>query len=149
MPQTRRYPRLHCCVRGFLQAWVSCYGVPVTVVTDKGGQFTGDLWSTMCTKLSIHHRTTSSFHPKANGLIERMHRTLKQSLRAKCQSSTWSAELPLILLRIRSAPHETDSILSFEQVFRVPPILSVDNWVPQKPPTQLSLRTFRGQSAQH
>ena len=113
-------------ISGFLRAWVSRYGVPVTVVTDQGGQFTGSLWATLCTKLSIHHGVTSSFHPEANGLIERMHRRLKPSLRAKCQSSSWSTELPLILLGIRSAPRETDAISSFERVLGVPPILPGD-----------------------
>ena len=35
-------------VSGFIQTWISRYGVPVTVVTDHGCQFTGEFWSTIC-----------------------------------------------------------------------------------------------------
>ena len=61
-------------VSGFLRTWVSRYGVPVTVVTERGSQFTGELWSTMCKKLHISHRTTTSYHQESKGMIERVHR---------------------------------------------------------------------------
>ena len=78
-------------VSGFLRNRVSRYGVPGTVVTDLGCQFTGELWSTMCKKLHISHRTTTSYLPESNGMIELVHRTLKASLRAKCQSASWTS----------------------------------------------------------
>ena len=59
-------------VSGFLRTWVSRYGVPVTMVTDHGCQFTGKLWSTMCKKLHIFHQTTTSYHPESNGMIKRV-----------------------------------------------------------------------------
>ena len=96
------------------------------MVTDRGCQFTWELWSTMCKKLHIFHWTTTSYHLESNGLIERVHRNLKASLRAKCTSSNWISELPLILFGLRSAPRETDSISSFERTFGVPPILPRD-----------------------
>ena len=96
----------------------------------------------MCTKLSIQHRVTSSFHPQANGLIERMHCTLKASLRAKF-SLSWSAELPLILLRILSAPRETAAISSFERVFDVPPILPGNYWGSAETPNPAFLEDFQ------
>ena len=108
-------------VSGFLRTWVSRYGVLVSMVTDRGIQFTGKLWSTMCMKLHISHRTMTSYHPESNGMIERVHRTLKASVRAKCQSASWMSELPLILLSLRSAPRESDAVSSFERTFRVPP----------------------------
>ena len=91
-------------VSGFLQTWVSRYGVPVTVVTDCGCQLIGELWSTMCKKLHISLRNTKSYHPKSNRMIDRVHRALKASLRAKCTYSSWASELPLILLGLQSAP---------------------------------------------
>ena len=101
-------------VSGFLRTWVSRYGVPVTMVTDRECQFTGELWSTMCKKLQIFHRTTTSYHPMSNRIIERVHRNLKASLQAKCTSSSWTKELPLILFGLRSAPRESNAISSFE-----------------------------------
>ena len=51
-------------VSGFIRTWVARYGVPVTAVTDRGYQFTGELWSTMCKQLHISHRTMTSYHPE-------------------------------------------------------------------------------------
>ena len=113
-------------VFGFIRTWILRYGVPVTVVTDPGCQFKGEFWSTICKKLHTSHRTTTSYHPESNRMIERVHRNLKASLRAKCTSSTWTSELPLVLLGLWSAPRESDSISSFERTFGVPPILPGD-----------------------
>ena len=44
----------------FLRTWVSRYGVPVTVVTDRGSQFTGELCGK---KLQISHQTATAYHP--------------------------------------------------------------------------------------
>ena len=82
----------------------------------------------MCKKLHIFHRTMTSYHPESNRIIKRVHRNLKASLRAKCTSSSWTSELPLILLGLRSATRESDAIYSFERTFGVPPILPGDFW---------------------
>ena len=130
-------------VSGFLRTWVSRYGVPMTVVTDRSSQFTGKLWSTMCKKLHISHRTTTAYHSESNGMIKRVHRSLKASLRAKCQSASWTSELPLILLGLRSAPQESDAVSSFECAFEVPPILLGDFWGSAETPNQELLTEFQ------
>ena len=59
------------------------YGVPDEVVTNRGAQFTGEMWKEMLTSMGTHHSPTTAFHPQANGLVERMHRHLKVALRAR------------------------------------------------------------------
>ena len=104
---------------------MSCRGsrVPVTIITDCSTKFTGDVWSCMCSQLHISHQTTTSYHSESNSLTERLHRSLKAALRAKCQTASWSSELPLILLGLWSAPRECDTISSIERMFGIPPIL--------------------------
>ena len=53
--------------------------------------------------LGITHHTTTSYHPQANGMIERLHRQLKASIKACTTSPNWMAELPMVLLGIRSS----------------------------------------------
>ena len=127
------------CVR----TWVSRYGVPVTLVTDRGSQFTGELWSSMCIQLQISHQTTTAYHSKSNGFIEHFHHSLKAALQAKCQTAIWSAELPLILLGIQSAPRESDAVSSFERTFRVPLILPGEFWGFAETPNQEFLTEFQ------
>ncbi|CAH2061847.1 unnamed protein product, partial [Iphiclides podalirius] len=44
---------------------------------------------------------TTSYHPCANGLVERMHRQLKAAL--MCHEETWHKSLPVVLLGMRAA----------------------------------------------
>jgi hypothetical protein len=50
----------------------------------------------------IHLPGTTAFHPAANGLVERMHRTLKAAIMCRAQER-WTQVLPLALLGIRTA----------------------------------------------
>jgi len=52
--------------------------------------------------LGIYHLRTTAYHPQANGIIERWHRTLKAAIMCKNRVN-WPQKLPLILLGLRSA----------------------------------------------
>ena len=51
------------------------------------------------------HRTTA-FHPQANGLCERFHRSMKAALRAGLTDGNWLDRLPWVMLGLRTAPKE-------------------------------------------
>ncbi len=70
------------------------FGVPETITSDSGPQFTSNLWSNLCEMLHISHRQTTAYHPESNGAVERLHRRLKDALRARAAAATWSEELP-------------------------------------------------------
>ncbi|XP_069999453.1 uncharacterized protein [Penaeus vannamei] len=53
---------------------------------------------------TIHH--TTSYNPEVNGMVERSHRPLKAALMARCTKSDWKAQLPWVLLGIRTSPKE-------------------------------------------
>lgn len=61
--------------------WVSCFGVPAVITSDRGTQFTSAVWEVLCTRLGIDHITTMAFHPCNNGMVERAQRQLKDTLR--------------------------------------------------------------------
>ena len=97
------------CACALLRHWVARYGVPDTIVTDRGRQFTSDLWSALTTALGITKKQTTSYHPQSNGMIERQHRTLKERLVSRAcasGSSSWMQHLPFVLLGLRSAVRE-------------------------------------------
>ena len=60
---------------------------------------------------------TTSFHPQSNGMIERFHRSLKSSLRARLASSDWVAHLLLVMLGLRSLPKEDSGFSPAEAVY--------------------------------
>jgi cleavage and polyadenylation specificity factor subunit 1 len=86
-----------------MKHWVSRFGLPRLIVSDRGGQFESILWYQLLRKLGIDHRRTTAYHPQANGMVERFHRSLKNSLRSRCTDNKWVDELPLVLLGLRSA----------------------------------------------
>jgi transposase InsO family protein len=71
-------------------------------------------------QLGIKHQMSTAFHPQSNGLVERAHRRLKDTLKAKLAGSSWPAHLPWVLLGIRAAPREDSGVSTAELVFGAP-----------------------------
>ncbi|BHF57856.1 hypothetical protein SprV_0100080200 [Sparganum proliferum] len=87
----------------FLEHWISHYGIPSTITTDRGQQFESRLFSNLTDLLGCSRIRTTAYHPSSNGLVERFHRQLKASLRAHDNPCHWSEHLPLVMLGIRTA----------------------------------------------
>lgn len=66
----------------FMLHWVMHFGLPVEILTDRGSQFTSNTMENFSKFFGVHHHTTCAYTPKCNGMIERTHRMLKDSLRA-------------------------------------------------------------------
>ena len=108
------------CADTFALHWVARYGVPHTITTDRGAQFTSAVWKCLCSKLGAKHILTTAYHPQSNGMVERFHRQLKQSLKARDCGQGWLDHLPWVLLGLRAAPKEDSAVSSAEAVFGIP-----------------------------
>ncbi len=107
------------CANALFQGWVSRYGVPAVITSDRGAQFT----SSLCSLLNIQHNQTTAYHPQSNGMVERFHRRLKDALRARCAAANWVGHLPWVLLGLRAAPREDNGSTPAQEVFGTPLIL--------------------------
>ena len=87
----------------FVSHWIARFGVPLTVTTDRGAQLESQLFTSLLKFLGSTRIRTTSYHPCANGLVERFHRQLKAALYAQANPLNWIQNLPLVLLGIRSA----------------------------------------------
>ncbi|GFN87854.1 transposon ty3-g Gag-Pol polyprotein [Plakobranchus ocellatus] len=83
-----------------------------------------DSYGTLNSLLGINANTTTAYHPQANGMVERLHRQLKASLKARTTSSNWFDELPMVLLGIRSSwrvdPGCSPAELVYGSTLRIP-----------------------------
>ncbi|XP_078264112.1 uncharacterized protein LOC144598103 [Rhinoraja longicauda] len=108
------------CARALAAHWIARFGVPVVISSDRGPQFTSELWSAMAHLLGVRLHHTTAYHPQANGLVERFHRQLKAALKARLAGPDWMDELPWVLLGIRTAPKEDLASSSAELVYGSP-----------------------------
>ncbi len=105
------------CAKALTFPWISRFGVPEMITSDRGPQFTSNLWFQLCEMLNISHKQTTAYHPESYGAVERLHRCLKDALRAHAAVETWSEVLPFVLLGLRAQPREDTGLSLAEVVF--------------------------------
>ena len=108
--------------RAFIAVWVSRYGTPADLSSDCGPQFTSELWAAVAENLGVKLHHTTAYHPQANGLVERFHRSMKAALRGRLRltDGNWLDKLPWVMLGLRTAPKEDLQSSSAELVFGQP-----------------------------
>ena len=110
------------CATALLHGWISRFGTPETITSDRGTTFTSELWAHLTRFLGCKAPHTTAYHPQANGMIERFHRSLKASLMARLegQSSQWFHHLPFVLLGLRVSMKEDLGYSPAEAVYGEP-----------------------------
>jgi hypothetical protein len=112
------------CAKALLFSWISCFGIPEMITSDRGRmQVTSNIWSQLCEMLQISHRQTTAYHPESNSAVERLHRHLKDALRARPAAATWSKELPFVLLGLHAQLRENTGLSLAEAFFGAPIVL--------------------------
>lgn len=99
------------------EAWITRFGCPITITTDRGRQFESELFRQLMQRMGIQRTRTTAYHPQCNGMVERWHRTLKTALTARLKSTTWTYELPTVLLGLRAALKEDIGVSTAEILY--------------------------------
>ncbi len=60
------------------------FGITEDIVSDRGTQFTSQVWRAFCSQLDINVSLTSGYHPQSNGQVERLNQEIGRYLRSYC-----------------------------------------------------------------
>ena len=89
----------------FYTHWIARFVASRTITTEQGSQFEAALFKALLNLVETNHTRSLPYHPAANGLVERWHRSLKAAL--MCHGSTaWVELLPTVLLGLRTCYKE-------------------------------------------
>ncbi|KAL8606779.1 hypothetical protein ACOMHN_049608 [Nucella lapillus] len=110
-------------------------GIPESVLTDNGSQFTGQVMKEVYRLLAIKGQYTTPYHAQCNGLVERFNGTLKRMLRSLVQDKPkqWDRWIPALLFAYREVPQSSTGFSPFELLYgrkvRGPMRVLKDLWV--------------------
>jgi hypothetical protein len=98
---------LFLCFDGFVNEFISRFGVPLQLHSDQDRSFEAKLFKDFCDFLQIDKTRTTSQHPQSNGHVERFNRTLLCMLTFYCEydKKHWDDILPQVLMAYISSVH--------------------------------------------
>lgn len=128
----------------FYTNWVTRFGAPAVITTDRGSQFESQLFQALTKLIGCKRTRTTAYHPASNGMIERWHRSLKTAIMCH-NTSNWTEVLPTVLLGLRTSYKEdvkaTAAELVYGQTLRLPGEFFVDEEISTEP--QIFIEKFR------
>jgi cleavage and polyadenylation specificity factor subunit 1 len=137
---TNLYPSFGPTSKAYLSGLIhhiGIFGVPTTIRTDQGSQFTSKLAEELSLLLQFNHLKVVPYTPQANGLVERKNREIMKHLRAivldQRVGTEWSLYLPMIQRIINGSYDRTIGATPNRIIFgdmlklSMPLLVSVDN----------------------
>ena len=111
----------------FLNTIVCRYGSPRRVLSDQGSIYTGGLKTKVAELVKYKHVFTSAYHPQTNGMVERLNRTVKETLRKFINENqtNWDVFLPSVVFAYNTTPHSS-TVVSPYFLFGRDPITPLD-----------------------
>ena len=133
----------HQVAQAFLDAPVYPYGMPNTLLTDNGPQFTAKFFEAVCGLLGILHVLTTAYHPQKNGQAETFNRTLATRLRhyVSEHQRDWDDYVQPLTYAYNMQVHKSTGTTPFDLILtRHPPGISVQ--APSSAIPWYALRTY-------
>ena len=106
-------------VKALLQEIIPRYGTPETIESDRGSHFSAGVLNNIYKSLGIQRQLDVAYHPQLSGQVERMNRTLKNTIAQTCSQVglKWPEVLRIVLWDIRNTPRQPLGLSPAEIVF--------------------------------
>lgn len=96
----------------------SAFGLPDILHSDQGRSFEGTVLRQTLAAFGVEKSHMTAYHPQGDGMVERLHRSLLQMLRAYVHAeSDWKRYLPLVLHAYRTSVHSSTGFTPFSLMF--------------------------------
>jgi transposase InsO family protein len=108
------------------------FGVPNSIITDNGSQFTGRKFLEFCDKFHIRVDWAAVAHPQTNGQVEHANGMILQGLKPRIfdrlnkSGRKWLQELPVVVWSLRTTPSRATGFTLFFLVHGAEAILPTD-----------------------
>jgi transposase InsO family protein len=108
------------------------FGVPNSIITDNGTQFTGKKFLDFCEDHHIRVDWAAVAHPMTNGQVERANGTILQGPKPRIYNDLnkfgkrWIEELPSVVWSLRMMPSQATGFSPFFLVYGAEVILPMD-----------------------
>ena len=109
--------------RAIFTHWISIFGAPVKIMSDRGPSFVDGALKRMCTHLGIKRILTSAYHPQSNGQVERLNGTIITQLKPLVEADVneWDIRLPEVMMAYNISRHSVTGFSPYLAVFGVVP----------------------------
>jgi hypothetical protein len=108
------------------------FGVPNSIITDNGSQFTGWKFLEFCDKYHIRMDWAAVAHPQTNGQVERANCMILQGLKPRIFDRLnkfgrkWLQELPTVVWSLRTTPSRATGFTLFFLIYGAKAVLPTD-----------------------
>jgi transposase InsO family protein len=116
----------------FIKSIMFRFGIPYSIITDNGTNFTSKEFKSYCEGLGIKLKFASVAHPKTNGQVEKANGLIcsgiKKRLLARLEKakSTWVEELPSVLWSLSTTPNAATQETPFFLVHGAEAVLLIE-----------------------
>lgn len=107
--------RAETVAKKFIKYFVPRHGFPSGIVSDRGTQFVGEIWSFVCRSMKTERRLSTAFHPQTDGQTERMNAVIEDYLRKHCDyyQTNWKDLLSAAELSINNRDSSATGVSPF------------------------------------
>ena len=105
--------------RLYISEIVRLHGVPLSIISDRGTQFTSKFWRKLHAELGTKFDLSTAFHPQTDGQSERTIQVLEDMLRAYVIEfgGHWDNFLPLVEFSDNNSYHSSIDMAPFEALY--------------------------------
>jgi len=102
---------------------ISCVLVPSAILTDRGGEFLGEVVECLLKRLGISHLRTSAYHPETDAKCERIHFSIHNMITKMIdeKQERWPDLFGMVALAYNATVHTTTGNSPHELFYSFPP----------------------------